>query len=90
MQECSPGNQYLASQLTNFIEALAKESIPNFLKNEVLEHIDFISKQLAGKEPPKKEVLKSVLNSIPMLITSSESLTNIWNTISEQIYEFIQ
>lgn len=83
-------NQDLANQLQNFTEELVKEKLPNFLKNEVLEHIDFIANQLAGKEPPKKEAINSVLNSIPMLISSSESLIHIWSTISEQISESIE
>lgn len=84
------GNQDLAKQLKVFTEELVKENISSDIKNEVLEHIDFLSNQLAGKEPPKKGMIKSVLKSIPSLISSSESLISIWNTISEKIYGFVQ
>lgn len=83
------GNPKLADQMLIFIELLAKENMPNFIKNEVLEHIEFLSNQLAGNEAPKKGIIKSVLNSIPILISSSESLKNNWSNIAQPMAEFI-
>jgi hypothetical protein len=79
------GNEDLAKLLIQFAEELMKIDISVDSKNEVLEQIDFLSNQLAGQEPPKKSMTKSVLKSIPLLISSSESLLNIWNNISEKI-----
>jgi len=85
------GHEELAKQVESFANSLMKEeSVSDTIKSEVLEQIEFISRQLVAKEPPKKGLIKSILSSIPVLIASSESLLNIWNGISTQISNFIR
>lgn len=85
-------NQELAELiklLNTFTEEIVKEeNISNKIRNEVLEQIDFIVNQLAGKETPKKGIIKSVINHIPVLISNTDYLLKIWDNISKSIINF--
>lgn len=85
LSDIATGNKELANKMIEFTEKLIEERFSPDTKNEILEQIEYISRQLAGKEQPKKSIIKSILASIPTLISSSESLLNIWATISKMI-----
>jgi len=80
------GQEELATQLKEFAEKIIEEKhLTTEIKNEILEQVEFLSNQLAAKQPLKKGIIKSVLNYIPNLISTSESLLNLWNMLSEKI-----
>jgi hypothetical protein len=85
-QIAEQGQEELAKLLFTFTENILHDiKLNNETKNEVLEQIEFLSNQLTGKEPLRKSVVKSVLNSVPVLIQTSDSLLSIWDKISEKI-----
>ncbi|NLN47799.1 MAG: hypothetical protein GX154_01595 [Clostridiales bacterium] len=79
------GNQELAEQLQVFTKQMLKEDFTIEIKNEILEQLEFLSQQLSGQELPKRGIIKSILNSVLIAISTSESLINIWNTIQDMI-----
>lgn len=84
------GSKELAKQLQLFTEQMLQEELHIDTKNEILEQIEFLSNQLSGREPSKRGVIKSILASIPLAISTSESLINIWNSIQDMICNHIQ
>lgn len=80
------GQEELSKQLLIFTENLLQDNnLEKETINEVLEHIEFLSNQLTAKESPKKSVIRSVLNFVPVLIANSESLLTIWKAIEEKV-----
>jgi hypothetical protein len=81
------GNEVLANEITKFTQAIIDDKkADEGLKNEILEHISFISTQCTlPKEKQKTSIVKVVLSAIEKSASRIAGWLTIWTTLQPLI-----